>query len=103
MSEFFALNPALEVLVSATIRNEQTFETFLNACCGSFSSLKLRHYAIDGLLLTCGVARNDFTFVQVDFPAIPEHAQLGPFYPTSTPIQIWRVTKTKTSGDPFAL
>jgi predicted nicotinamide N-methyase len=38
LSEFFELNPALEVLISATIRNEKTFETFLNACSGSFSS-----------------------------------------------------------------
>lgn len=34
MREFFELNAALEVLVAATIRNEQTFETFLNACSG---------------------------------------------------------------------
>ena len=34
MAEFFDLNPALEILISATIRNEATFETFLNACSG---------------------------------------------------------------------
>lgn len=34
MAEFLNLNPALEVLISATIRNEATFETFLNACSG---------------------------------------------------------------------
>ena len=34
MNEFLDLNPALQVLVSATIRNEATFETFLNACSG---------------------------------------------------------------------
>lgn len=34
MNEFFDLNPALVVLISATIRNEATFETFLNACSG---------------------------------------------------------------------
>tara|TARA_R110002003_G_scaffold40_6_gene2649 strand:- start:7205 stop:7945 length:741 start_codon:yes stop_codon:yes gene_type:complete len=38
MREFFELNPALNVLISATIRNEQTFEAFLNACSGSFTS-----------------------------------------------------------------
>jgi hypothetical protein len=35
MREFFELKPALQVLVAATIRNEQTFQTFLNACSGS--------------------------------------------------------------------
>ncbi|KAG9200324.1 hypothetical protein G6514_007149 [Epicoccum nigrum] len=34
MYEFLDLNPALEILISATIRNEATFETFLNACSG---------------------------------------------------------------------
>jgi hypothetical protein len=34
MNEFLDLNPALEILISATIRNEATFETFLNACSG---------------------------------------------------------------------
>ncbi|KAF1927389.1 uncharacterized protein M421DRAFT_101795 [Didymella exigua CBS 183.55] len=79
MNEFVDLNPALEVLISATIRNEATFETFLNAC-----------------------RRNGFKFEQLGFPPIPEPEQAGPFYPTSTPIQIWRVTKPQTAHkDPF--
>lgn len=40
MNEFLDLNPALEILISATIRNEATFETFLNACSGYIP----RHY-----------------------------------------------------------
>lgn len=39
LREFFELNAELQVLISATIRNEQTFETFLNAC--SKSSLHI--------------------------------------------------------------
>lgn len=35
MREFFELNAALRVLISATIRNGETFETFLVACSGS--------------------------------------------------------------------
>lgn len=35
MRDFFDGNPGLQVLLSATIRNEQTFEAFLNACSGS--------------------------------------------------------------------
>ncbi|CAO2651536.1 Nn.00g041060.m01.CDS01 [Neocucurbitaria sp. VM-36] len=76
---FFELNPALQVLISATIRNEQTFETFLNAC-----------------------RRNGFSFEQIDFPPVPEHLQDGPFYPTCTPIRIWRITKRQAAKDPFA-
>ncbi|KAJ4354862.1 hypothetical protein N0V95_003472 [Ascochyta clinopodiicola] len=78
--EFLELNPALEVLISATIRNEATFETFLNAC-----------------------RRNGFRFEQLGFPPTPEPLQAGPFYPTSTPIQIWRITKPEAARkDPFA-
>jgi len=39
LREFFELNPALRAFMSATIRNEQTFETFLNACSGSLCFL----------------------------------------------------------------
>ncbi|KAF1970726.1 hypothetical protein BU23DRAFT_648864 [Bimuria novae-zelandiae CBS 107.79] len=79
MREFFELNPALQILVAATIRNEQTFETFLNTC-----------------------RRNRFTLEQIDFAPVPEHLQEGPFYPTATPIQIWRITRVHTARDPFA-
>ncbi|KAL1605251.1 hypothetical protein SLS60_004795 [Paraconiothyrium brasiliense] len=79
MREFFELNAALQILVAATIRNEQTFETFLNAC-----------------------RRNRFTLQQIDFAPLPESVQDGPFYPTATPIQIWRITRAHTTLDPFA-
>ncbi|KAH7374368.1 putative methyltransferase-domain-containing protein [Pyrenochaeta sp. MPI-SDFR-AT-0127] len=80
LREFFELNPALQVLISATIRNEQTFETFLNAC-----------------------KRNGFSFEHIEFPPVPEHLQNGPFYPSATPIQIWRITRRQTSEDVFAI
>ncbi|KAL5379155.1 hypothetical protein DPSP01_008604 [Paraphaeosphaeria sporulosa] len=79
MRDFFDLNAALQVLVAATIRNEKTFETFLNAC-----------------------RRNRFTLQQIDFATQPESLQDGPFYPTSTAIQIWRITRAHTAQDPFA-
>ncbi|KAL6705140.1 hypothetical protein ACN47E_007245 [Coniothyrium glycines] len=82
LREFFELNGTLQVLISATIRNEQTFETFLNTC-----------------------KRNAFSFERLGFPPVPEHLQEGPFYPASTPIQIWRITRPHiiTATDPFAL
>ncbi|KAH9866662.1 hypothetical protein J1614_008355 [Plenodomus biglobosus] len=80
MSEFFEQNRALQVLVSATVRNEQTFETFLNAC-----------------------KRNRFCFEQLDFPLVPEYLQNGPFYPTATPIQIWCITRQQPAKDAFAI
>ncbi|KAL5117589.1 hypothetical protein ACEQ8H_004482 [Pleosporales sp. CAS-2024a] len=79
LGQFFELNAALEVLISATIRNEQTFETFLNTC-----------------------RRSGFSLALVDFPAVPEHQQVGPYYPTSTRINIFSITKGQASEDPFA-
>jgi hypothetical protein len=104
LREFFELNAALQVLISATIRNEETFETFLNTCSGSSSgcceTAALRHGRCVANI--CGVERNDFSCVRVDFPAVPENHQVGPFFPTTTPIQIWSVTKAQPGKDPFA-
>lgn len=50
----------------------------------------------------CGVGRNRFTMDQVEFTARPDNLQDGPFYPTTTPIQIWRITRAQTAQDPFA-
>lgn len=80
LREFFDLNPALLVFISATIRNEQTFETFLNAC-----------------------ERNRFSFERVEWRLVPEHVQEGPFYPTSTPIQIWRIARGQNTNNLFAV
>ncbi|KAJ5056653.1 putative methyltransferase-domain-containing protein [Bipolaris maydis] len=80
LREFFDLNPALLVFISATIRNEQTFETFLNAC-----------------------ERNRFSFERVEWQLVPEHVQEGPFYPTSTPIQIWRIARGQNTNNLFGV
>ncbi|KAF2640996.1 hypothetical protein P280DRAFT_449845 [Massarina eburnea CBS 473.64] len=80
LREFFELNSSLHVLIAATVRNEQTFETFLNAC-----------------------RRNHFSLNLVDFPACPEQHQDGPFYPTWSQISIWEITRPQPVGDPFAL
>jgi hypothetical protein len=101
MREFFDLNAALQILVAATIRNEKTFETFLNACSGSpHKYIILRRLLSDADF--CGVGRNRFTLQQIDFAPLPESLQDGPFYPTATPIQIWRITRAHTAQDPFA-
>ena len=50
----------------------------------------------------CGVERSGFTSEQVDFAPVPEHRQDGPFYSTSTPMEIWRITSRQAAADPFA-
>ncbi|KAF1961934.1 hypothetical protein CC80DRAFT_436379 [Byssothecium circinans] len=80
LRELFELNSCLHVFIAATIRNEQTFETFLNAC-----------------------RRNRFSLDLVEFPPGPGQHQDGPFYPTSIPISIWEITRPQRAEDPFAL
>ncbi|KAF2126107.1 hypothetical protein P153DRAFT_369462 [Dothidotthia symphoricarpi CBS 119687] len=80
LGSFFDMNSALQVLISAPIRNEQTFETFLNAC-----------------------KRNSFSSERIDVSPVPEHMQEGPFYSSSAPIQIWRIARQHAAEDPFAV
>ena len=105
LREFFDLNSALKVLIAATIRNEQTFEAFLNACSGSPSPHEsyMRYFCVRGSIADfCGVERDRFCLELVNFHSVPEHLQDGPFYPTSTPIQIWRITTPLPTQNPFA-
>ncbi|KAF2008567.1 hypothetical protein BU24DRAFT_429162 [Aaosphaeria arxii CBS 175.79] len=44
--EFFDLNADLEILIAATIRNEETFRAFENACGGSYQ--KVTDFFLDG-------------------------------------------------------
>ncbi|KAF2270224.1 hypothetical protein CC78DRAFT_574354 [Lojkania enalia] len=78
LREFMDLNSSLQVFIAATIRNDQTFETFQTAC---------RRYGFKSEL--------------VDFAPVPRHVQDGPFYPTATPIQIWRISRPQRPRDLF--
>ncbi|PVH98409.1 hypothetical protein DM02DRAFT_596036 [Periconia macrospinosa] len=80
MRGLFEMNSSLHVLIAATIRNEETFEAFLNAC-----------------------RRNRFTMELVEFEVRPEEHQDGPFYPASIPIRIWELSRPQVPADPFAL
>lgn len=90
------MNVALQVLIAATIRNEQTFETFLNACRASPYFALFVGYVTSAPHFAdfCGVERNGLTLEQLDFPLVPGGHQDGPFYPTSTQIQIWHITRS---------
>ncbi|KAF9880670.1 hypothetical protein CkaCkLH20_01712 [Colletotrichum karsti] len=75
LEELFSLFPTVEVLISATQRNEVTFEAFCGRC-------RQRGMSLD----------------YVDF-AIPARAQQqGPFYSDSVPIRICRVSAPSTTG-----
>ncbi|KAJ9667086.1 hypothetical protein H2201_002921 [Coniosporium apollinis] len=79
LRELFDLRPSLEAFISATIRNEDTFNAFVYAC-----------------------GRNHLDVKDIEFEPVPVHSQTGPFYPVDTPIRIVHIT-SKGSHDPFAI
>lgn len=70
VEELLSMFPRLEVLLSATQRNEATFESFQVKC--RLAGLKLE---------------------EVDFPIPRRDAQRGPFYSDAVPIRICKISK----------
>ncbi|KAJ3938393.1 uncharacterized protein N0V96_011641 [Colletotrichum fioriniae] len=74
VEELFALFPAVQVLISATQRNEVTFEAFCSRC-----------------------RQREMGLSYVDFPIPPREQQKGPFYNDSVPIRICRLSAPPTA------
>lgn len=62
--------PAVEILIAATVRNEETFNTFLQVC-----------------------SINSFVVEHISFPVPAPEDQEGPFYSDGIPIQLCRVKR----------
>ncbi|OHE97255.1 hypothetical protein CORC01_07509 [Colletotrichum orchidophilum] len=75
LEELFALFPAVQVLISATQRNEVTFEAFCSRC-----------------------RQREMGLSYVDFSIPPRQRQKGPFYNDSVPIRICRVSAPPTTS-----
>ncbi|KAM0326119.1 hypothetical protein ACHAQA_006712 [Verticillium albo-atrum] len=71
IEELFDMYPRVEVLISATERNEVTFEAFQTRCRGA------------GMELT-----------ELAFPIAPGEEQAGPFYSDAVPIRICRIRRS---------
>lgn len=65
------LFPDIIIIIAATIRNEQTFQTFVNAC-----------------------AKEGFSVKVSEFGMVPKDKQQGPFYSASTNVNLCFVSKT---------
>lgn len=70
LEDVVELFPHVEVIISATIRNENTFETFLRIC-----------------------EKNNFIIEELDYPIPPFETQEGPFYTSLVPIRICKLSK----------
>ncbi|KAL0942908.1 uncharacterized protein CTRU02_200794 [Colletotrichum truncatum] len=75
LDELFSKFPKVEVLISATQRNEVTFEAFCSRC-------RQRGMSLD----------------YVEYPIPPRARQKGPFYSDSVPIRICRVSAPPNTG-----
>lgn len=73
--DLFEMFASMTVIISATIRNEETFGIFLEAC-----------------------RVNDFVLEDIEFAIPPPERQRGPFYSDATPIRLCRITKSTVAG-----
>ncbi|KAH0543022.1 hypothetical protein FGG08_002630 [Glutinoglossum americanum] len=80
LRDLFDVFPRAEVLISATIRNADTFEAFTSGC-------RTFKFGIE-----------DIVFQQKPFPE-----QQGLFYSTATPIRILRISRPGRMEDPWAI
>jgi protein-lysine N-methyltransferase EEF2KMT len=75
LDELFDMFPAMEVLIAAMIRNEETFERFGAVC-------QARGYLVE----------------YVDFPLKRREEQDGPFYASDLPMRICRLSKQRSKS-----
>jgi protein-lysine N-methyltransferase EEF2KMT len=69
LAELFDLYPTVQILISATERNRDTFDAFIRVC-------QQRHFDV----------------TEVEFPVPPRAEQRGPFYNDQVPIRICKIT-----------
>lgn len=85
----FALNPDAKAFISATLRNEKTLEAFLNACSKSLhSSMFLKRKSSAYLADARGLRAQ-----RLKVPLLREESQFGFFFPTTTPILVFLITR----------
>ncbi|THZ16938.1 hypothetical protein D6C91_06128 [Aureobasidium pullulans] len=80
MRDMFEVWPHVQIIISATIRNSDTFAAFEYAC-----------------------AHNEFNVHEVDYPLIPMEQQTSLFHSTAVPIKIFSITAPAKQRDPYAI
>ncbi|KAK6008776.1 hypothetical protein QM012_000679 [Aureobasidium pullulans] len=80
MRDMFEAWPHVQIIISATIRNADTFAAFEYAC-----------------------AHNEFKVHEVEYPLIPMEQQTSLFHSTAVPIKIFSITAPETQKDPYAV
>lgn len=69
--DLFDLFPDVQILITATVRNEKTYRAFVSAC-----------------------RRNEFGVEEIHYPIPKPELQDGPFYTDAIPLRLLRITKS---------
>ncbi len=80
IQDLFELYPSLQVIISATVRNRETLDSFITAC-----------------------SRSSFSCKRMDVPLSEHRDQIGFFIPSITPIHILLITRIGPASDPFEI
>lgn len=70
-ADLFDIFPEMEIIIAATIRNERTFQMFLETC-----------------------RRNKYVAKEINYEIPKAELQEGPFYSNAVPIRLSRITKS---------
>ena len=85
----FALNPDAKALISATLRNEKTLDAFLDACSKSlYWSIIPQRNSLANFADARGLRAQ-----RLQVPLPKEDSQLGFFFPSTTPILVFLITR----------
>ncbi|KAI9754759.1 MAG: hypothetical protein M4579_004544 [Chaenotheca gracillima] len=96
LTDLFNRFPKVQVIVAATLRNEDTFRSFEKACSESMKVDEIRE-------AERVEEKHNLDIVPVDAAVPTLKNQSGLFHPTEVPIRISSITRAGPASDPFAI
>ena len=97
MRELFQRFPDVKIILSATIRNEDTFNAFLQGCGMTI------HCLFPHRMLTCPEERSLFKVDDLSIAACVLENQTGFFHSVQVPIRILHISGPRKADDLFAI
>ncbi len=95
--DLFELYPKIRILISATVRNEDTLACFVRACGKISISDASLHIPLTAQ------ETNNFEMQRLYFPQMSIKEQTGFFLRASAPIEMYMITNTGKAKDAFAV
>ena len=98
MRDLFELYPSVQILISATVRNEDTLSVFLKAC-----GRKNPDVCPYPKIVLRGADANDFDVKKLQYPIPEVEDQIGFFVQNAIPIELCKITNASSFTDAFAI